>query len=219
MGGGKPPSQIGPRNTDDEADAPEEIAKLMMPMYYIENAIVSESDIAHAKLAWKLISFGNFPAYQELKSTTESKLPGLEFFSAQFYDRFFSINPCARSLYSNIEMQGRVLVAIISTALSQLKDPVGFNLTLAQIAHVHSARGIKCPEFGIMGDVLFWTMKNLLGPSFTEDSRIAWVKIYSRMLQVIIPLIIADEMKKRRKKIILGKCINFIPYDFNLLTI
>ena len=49
---------------------------------------------------------------------------------------------------------------------------------------------------GIVGDVLFWTIRACVGPQvFTAAVHSAWVKIYSRMLRTMVPCAIAHELK------------------------
>ena len=190
--GGTPsaPVQVAETNTD------EEIAALMMPMYYVENVVVTEGDISHARQSWKIVANGSSPIYKAYKESTGSDVESLKWFSALFYERLFDVNPSARPLFKNsIEVQGRVLIAIISTTLSQLKDPLGFNATLVSLAHVHVLRGVKSTQFGLMGDILFWTLSTTLGALYTDEVKYAWIRIYSRMLKVIIPCMVGDERK------------------------
>ena len=175
----------------------EDIAALMMPIYYVSDSTVAEVDISNAKLCWKIIANGSSPVYKAYKdSTGPPALESLQWFSQLFYQRLFDVNPSARPLFKNsIEVQGRVLIAIISTALSQLKDPVGFNGTLVNLAHVHVTRGVRATQFGLMGDILFWTLRTTLGEIFTDEYRLSWVRIYSRMLKIILPTMIGDERR------------------------
>lgn len=49
---------------------------------------------------------------------------------------------------------------------------------------------------GIVGEVLFFTLRETLGPSvYTMEIHKIWVKIYSRMLRTIVPVAVAMEMK------------------------
>jgi len=174
----------------------EEIASLIMPIYYINDAVVTENDISNAKSCWKIAANGKSPAFKAYKASTGSQTDSLQWFSNIFYQRLFDINPSVRPLFKNsIEVQGRVLVAIISTALSQLKDPIGFNGTLINLAHVHVARGVRATQFCLMGDIILWTLHNTLGDIFTEEHRLSWIRICSRMLKIAIPVMIGDERR------------------------
>ena len=60
----------------------------------------------------------------------------------------------------------------------------------------HSERGIKAIEYGVVGDVLFWCIKVCVGETvFTDDVLSAWVKIFSRMLRIIVPIAVQFERR------------------------
>jgi hypothetical protein len=49
---------------------------------------------------------------------------------------------------------------------------------------------------GIVGEVLFWVLKQVLGATaYTAELHTAWIKIYSRMLKTIVPVAVALELK------------------------
>lgn len=50
---------------------------------------------------------------------------------------------------------------------------------------------------GIFGEVLFWTLRKVLGGStYTYEVHCAWVKLYNRMLQFIMPVAVALEVDR-----------------------
>ena len=54
---------------------------------------------------------------------------------------------------------------------------------------------------GIVGDVLFWALAQTIGPeTFTSQHRDAWVKVYCRMLTVIIPVAVAYQAMDATKR-------------------
>lgn len=47
-----------------------------------------------------------------------------------------------------------------------------------------------------MGEVLFWALRLVIGYEvYTDEMHSAWVKVYSRMLRVIVPVAIAWELE------------------------
>ena len=53
-----------------------------------------------------------------------------------------------------------------------------------------------CSADGVVGEVLFWTLRNCTGPTvYTHDVHQAWVKVYSRMLKIMVPLAVAHELR------------------------
>ena len=49
---------------------------------------------------------------------------------------------------------------------------------------------------GVVGDVLFWTLRKVTGDAYyTLALHKVWVKIYSRMLKTLVPAGVAHEMR------------------------
>ena len=178
----------------------EELAELMMPPYYIRNLTVTDYDISLARASWKAIIDGTSPAFiEEKKNPSFHAASCLTWFYDSFYLRLFDVNPAARPMFkTNIQSQGRVLMGIISTALNQLKDPSSFERMLVNLAHTHSDRGVRGVQYGIMGDVLFWTLRKCLGARYDVATAHSWTKIFSYMLKVIVPVAVADEISELR---------------------
>lgn len=48
---------------------------------------------------------------------------------------------------------------------------------------------------GLFGEVLFWTIKSCLGSEvYTVQTHLAWIKFFSKILAVIIPLVVKYEI-------------------------
>lgn len=108
---------------------------------------------------------------------------------------------------------------MITLALSELDDPEKFDRNLVKLAEIHYQRGVKAVEYGIVGEILFWVMRHVLGSynlpytiriapyttcntsctigasTYVQAVHFAWVKVYSRMLTVIVPVAISMELK------------------------
>lgn len=47
-----------------------------------------------------------------------------------------------------------------------------------------------------MGEVLFWVLKKVIGPDhYDSRTHLSWVKVYSRMLRVIVPTAVSMELQ------------------------
>ena len=67
---------------------------------------------------------------------------------------------------------------------------------IRKLAEVHNERGVKAVEYGIMGEVLIWSLNHTLGPSvFTLDCRKAWIRIFCRMIRIMIPSAVQYELE------------------------
>ena len=59
---------------------------------------------------------------------------------------------------------------------------------------------------GVVGDVLFWTVRRVVGDDhYTVELHNAWVKVYSRMLKVLVPAGVALELKGGSGEVSLSK--------------
>ena len=172
------------------------VVSIMMPVYYIHNAKVSHSDIEEAAASWKLITDDTSTEFERRKKNPKfTHFSCISWFFSNFYNRLFDIHPLCKSLFgSGLQSQGRFLVKMISLTLSQLGDEVKFGETMSELVKRHCERGVKAIEYGVVGDVLFWCIKTCIGESaFNERVQLAWTKIYSKMLQVIVPAAVSYE--------------------------
>jgi len=209
MGGG--PSY---KTSNEWEGTNEQLADMLMPLYYVRNVVVTSDDIDRAKASWQLIIDGNIPAFEPVYSNNSLILHSeplkpiescISWFTNIFYSRLFDVNPASKILFKDsMSSKTKVLNAIINTALSQLIDPIYFVETLTHLAHAHVQRNIKGVQFGIAGDVLLWSFKTALGPLYDDDLHWSWTKIYSAMLKVIVPIAIGDERDIYRKNKLKG---------------
>ena len=49
---------------------------------------------------------------------------------------------------------------------------------------------------GMVGEVLFWSLRQVLGPNdYNLNAHRVWIRVYSRMLKVMVPIAVAHELK------------------------
>jgi hemoglobin-like flavoprotein len=171
------------------------IISIMMPVYYIHDAEVTSEDIAEAAASWKLITDDTSKEFKRKKlNPSFTYFSCISWFFSLFYARLFDVHPLCKPLFSaGLQSQGKFLVKMISLTLSQLGNPEVFSKTMHELTIRHCERGVKAIEYGVVGDVLFWVIKTCIGESFTPKVGLAWTKIYSKMLQVIVPEAVAFE--------------------------
>lgn len=176
----------------------QEVVKLMYPLYYT-TINISKDEHALASAAWESILNDKSEEFLRMKGTPDFPYSScVIFFYDTFYTRLFNVHPMSRNLFKNgMRSQGKFLVKMITLALSEINDSTGkFDKTLIKLAEVHNERGVKAVEYGVVGEVLFWVLKKVLGPN-AYDSRLhmAWVKVFSRMLRVIVPCAVVLELE------------------------
>jgi hemoglobin-like flavoprotein len=189
-GGSVLPSVSNPKVSIDE------LVTLMMPVYYTHNAEITSEMLAVARECWKnIIEQDRSVAFLEMK-----KNPTFEFsncaiwFYTVFYDRLFDVHPLCKPLFKNgLVSQGRFLVRMVTTTVNALAYPEKFKQALEDLAVRHCERGVKATEYSIVGDVLFFSLQKCLGPAYTHEVEDTWKKIYSAMIQIIVPLCLKYE--------------------------
>jgi hemoglobin-like flavoprotein len=119
-----------------------------------------------------------------------------------FYQRLFSVYPSCRPLFKgDLQIQGRALVRMISTCLEQLTDKQTLAASLQKLAKGHAAKGVVSNEYFLVGEVLLWTLDCCLGVQFDNASKEVWIKIYSRLLDEIIPVAVQEEEEAATKAV------------------
>jgi len=79
---------------------------------------------------------------------------------------------------------------------NSLDDTRRFNQSLTALTEMHNDRGIKGTEYGIVGEVLLWTLRKCLGSAYTPNIHMAWLRILSRILRVMVPIAVAFELNQ-----------------------
>ncbi len=161
-----------------------------MPAYYIENAKLSDAELESLKASWDLVTQDKAAPYlQKVEQEGVAKVSCLVWFYDSFYERLFEIYPELRVYFQNsMKQQGKALVGMISMALTLLTNIVSLSEKLRSLAAMHAKRGIVAYQYGVTGEVLFWTLEKCLGKEYyTEELRMSWIKVYSIMLSIIVP--------------------------------
>lgn len=175
-----------------------EIIEIMMPVYYIHNAQVTPEDIKVAKESWALITEDQSQEFLKQKLNSSFAFNScIGWFYVSYYERLFDIHPLCRPLFTTgIISQGKFLVKMISLTLNQLHDPSNFHIIMNGLAINHCSKGVKSVEYGIVGSVLFYTLKKVLGDQYTNQINYVWIKIYSAMLAIIVPMVVDYELQR-----------------------
>mmetsp|Transcript_14090 Transcript_14090/g.23440 ORF Transcript_14090/g.23440 Transcript_14090/m.23440 type:complete len:339 (+) Transcript_14090:50-1066(+) len=175
----------------------EEIVYLMFPVYYDAECVNSEG-VEKVREGWKMILRNTAPGYVYRRDSEDGFgcSSSIEYFYKLFYGRLFDIHPAAEDLFKNAQSQGKFLVEMVSLSMSELADPLQYKKTLTRLADIHNKRGVKAIEYGVVGEVLFWSIRECLGAElYNFETHGIWVKLYSRMLKTMVPLAVAAEMK------------------------
>jgi hemoglobin-like flavoprotein len=114
-----------------------------------------------------------------VKRTFVRVAPDAEVFATTFYARLFELDPALRRLFtSDLDEQGRKLMAMLATAVNGLDDLETISPMLESLGARHTIYGVRSQDYPTLGAALVWTLGEYLGSDFTEDAREAWLKAY-----------------------------------------
>ena len=181
-----------------------------MPSYYVHDAVISDEESILAHEAWERVISTNTsaPFLMEQSQKGFQYASTLSWFFDVFYNRLFELSPITRPMFANISIsaQGRLLAEVISSAIGLVNSE---ELLRARLMHVilrHNDRGIDASLYGVMGSALIYAFRIVLGAKFNPESERAWIKIYSLLLKVIIPIALAKSYPEDSKPYIHSFC-------------
>eukprot|EP01031_Cornospumella_fuschlensis_P025754 gene25754-31104_t len=196
--GGSASKHTAAKNAPQLRKQENDIVNLMFPVYYTDEEL-TDGELDLASKAWKMILTCTAPEFAALKAADPVNFDfnhSMVYFYSKFYERLFEVHPLARPLFKDMSSQGKFLVKMLSLALSEKADPDKYRNTLVKLAEIHNDRGIKAVEYGIVGEVLFWSIRACVGVGvYTPELHVAWTKVYSRMLKIMVPIAVAYELK------------------------
>jgi len=171
------------------------------PSYYVANVLLTNADEDLTNSSWKILMSGesteNFRANREHPSFHYSSC--LTWFYDIFFSRFFYLSPDVVPMFENVSMvhQGKLLATVIASALNSLKKPVILRRKLIQLVSGHNGKGVKGVHYGNMGAALFWSLEQVLGTKiFNDETKQAWIRMYSFLLSIIIPPVVKFSLGK-----------------------
>jgi nitric oxide dioxygenase len=170
-----------------------------MPLYYDSNP-ATEEDISKCKLTWAKVQSGTSLGASDARKLLDLDITnGEELFKQLYFKRFFDVHPDAKPMFSQQAVaSGRFIVSMMSMCFNQLQDPKAFRQALVAIAEDHCGRGIRAVEYSIVGEVLMWAIQFMLGTEYDRSVESSWIRLYSSMLRVIVPLAVEFEHQNGR---------------------
>ena len=93
----------------------------------------------------------------------------------RFYDRLFSHHPEMREMFrDDIVGQGMKFMATLDTILDALLTPSVYKGEIAELGRAHGDMGVEPQHYAPLGDALFDTFHDILGPDYTKEVDTAW---------------------------------------------
>ena len=75
------------------------------------------------------------------------------------------------------------------------ENALDFDSEVIKLGKVYYERGVRGNDYGLIGDILFWTLSFSLGSAYENATHSSWVKLYSRFLKAMIPFCVKHEME------------------------
>jgi len=115
-----------------------------------------------------------------VKDSWAKVIPISETAAELFYGKLFELDPAKRALFKgDMKEQGRKLMAILTTAVNSLDNLGAVVPTIQNLGKRHVDYGVKDADYDTVGEALIWTLGAGLKDDFTEETKIAWVGVYT----------------------------------------
>ena len=122
-----------------------------------------------------------------VKDSWAKVVPISETAAELFYGKLFELDPSVRSMFKgDMKEQGRKLMAILNTAVNALDRLDAIVPAIQDMGKRHVNYGVKDEHYDTVGEALIWTLGAGLEDAFTEETKAAWVGVYT---------LVADTMK------------------------
>lgn len=179
------------------SESPEVAAVRFYPSFLIKDAVVEKVDMKTAKSAWNAIIEDESPKYIELRDSGQCTATSC---LTWFYDTFYHLSEQrdkdSMLLYGNgLKAQIKALVGMINMSLNLFQsDLPKITQTLQKVAKGHVVHiGVRAYQFPIVAEILLDCFKICLGDAWDEAAELAWQKVLSALLVIMLPAIIREE--------------------------
>jgi len=115
-----------------------------------------------------------------VQTSWEKCIPIADTAASIFYAKLFELNPELKPLFkSDIKEQGKKLMTMITTAVRSLNNLEGIVGAVQDMGRRHAGYGVKDEHYDTVGTALIWTLGQGLGDDFTDETKEAWVEVYT----------------------------------------
>ncbi len=97
-----------------------------------------------------------------------------------FYDRLFTIDPALRALFkSDTKVQSALLIGMISFAVKKLNSIGDIVSDVKALGARHKNYNVRAEDYATVATALLWTLEKALGSDWNEETKDAWVAVYT----------------------------------------
>jgi hemoglobin-like flavoprotein len=128
------------------------------------------------------------PAQIELvRNSFDALWPTRRKLAERFYDRFFALAPDARRLFpDDMERQQLKLMDMIAAIVGALDQREIFQSVIRHTGVQHAQIGVRPSHFVAFGDALIDGLEQQLGPTFTAETKEAWLLLYDTVQDAMV---------------------------------
>lgn len=122
-----------------------------------------------------------------VKSTFVHALPISDVVAAGFYDRLFAACPHLRKLFAmDMAAQRQKLMMTLTSIVADLDNLDRLVPMVSELARRHVGYGARDEHYAPVGAALIETLRQALGPRFTDDVEAAWGAAYGLLSGAMI---------------------------------
>ena len=104
-----------------------------------------------------------------------------------FYSKLFTLEPSLRRLFNeDIKSQSQKLISMITFFVHKVNDLDELMSDVRDLGVRHKKYNVRQEHFTIVATALLWTLENKLGKSWDEETKNAWVTMYSIISKTMI---------------------------------
>ncbi len=142
----------------------------------------------HELPAYQILDFLKADAVVVAQSTFAQVAPRKREAAELFYRLLFEIDPTTRPLFAgtDLEVQGEMLMDMLAKVADGLDRLEELRPAVVELGRRHAAYGVQLRHFDAVEQALLETFRQLLGPAFTDDVRLAWSRIYNQLAGIMI---------------------------------
>ena len=124
---------------------------------------------------------------QLVQSSFARLAPLQEELAALFYARLFELDPGLRAMFTgDLAAQRTKLMAALRAVVAGLARPDAIKPALWELGRRHARYGVEVEHYVTVGEALFWSLEQVLGDTFTLDTRRAWAAAFSLVAWTMI---------------------------------
>ena len=129
------------------------------------------------------------PAQQQLIRSSWSAIePTADDAAKLFYARLFELDPrlAAHFRHSDMEKQRMVLMQTLTVVVRNIDRLDQIVPEVEALGRRHAGYGVEAEQYTTVGRALLWTIEQVLGDAFTDETAYAWADAYRRVSSAMI---------------------------------